>query len=199
MCRLHRIIGTPLVWGVEFLFATLVASGSLRADQNDGKERKRGEPLAGLAVSVAASHDKYSPGERISLDIACKNVSEDDINTWLASPLGTYSIEIVCDGKRVPVTPHGEKRFDAALSGSVSTNALHPGEQIGVRIHLNRLFDLSKPGKYLITAKKSRRSTGRVLKNDMATSNAIEVTIDDRPATRDEIQTDFDDWTFPKR
>jgi hypothetical protein len=198
LCVSKRVHGFRVAVPTLLLLAVIPTVCSA-ADADDKPKRQWGEPLNDQAVSIATPKDKYSPGEKIALDIACKNVSKKDVNTRLASAFGTYFIHISHDGKDVPPTPYGEKTFDAAQGGGVSTYPLHPGEQVSICIYLNKLFDLSKPGRYVITAKKAIRTSDRISKKNLAISNKITVTVEDRPAVSEEIGLDFDNWQFPKR
>ena len=73
-----------------------------------------------------------------------------------AAPLSEFDINVLdWDGKTVPLTLYGQRRLDTARSGgSVSSGPLHPGEEIGLRINLTRLFDLSNEDTYTVVVKK---------------------------------------------
>jgi hypothetical protein len=171
------------------------------ADADDKPKRQWGEPLNDQAISIATNKGEYAPGEKIILDIRHKNVGREDVRTWLTAWLNVYDIEVSdWKGKNVPLTLYGQRRLDTARSGgSVSGGPLHPGEEIGLRINLTRLFDLSNEDTYTVVVKRRLRLGDRKREEGAIVSNKIEIRVRDRLATIKDGELDIGRWTFSER
>ena len=141
-------------------------------------DRKWGDVVGGQALSVATEKSAFAPGERIVLNIRFNNVGKADVRATLDGTLDIYEVAVLLpDGKPAPQTLFA-KNYYRRRSGSRSYPVLKPGRYYADTINIARLFDFSVNGKYVITAKRHVWKDGGF--KDTATSNPLEIVIDDR-------------------
>jgi hypothetical protein len=122
------------------------------------------KPPAMLKIQLPASN--FAEGTPIKLDVMVKNKSKEELNVWKASPQVDGEAEAYVDvevrdsaGKAlsridgVTIVRNGKKytfpkRWFTRKGASVA-----PGRVSRDFVILNNLFDLSKPGSYIVSAK----------------------------------------------
>lgn len=160
------------------------------ADGETGSKREWGEPVEGQAISIATEKASYSPGERIVLNVCFKNVGENDVPGVLTSPLHVYRITVLLPNqKEAPYTLFGKAHLGFPGGGGASTSVLRPQEERCAEIDLSRLFDMSRSGKYTVVATRSVWKDGAFNKSPRASSNKLEITLENRPHS----------WNVPRR
>lgn len=140
---------------IVVLFASLGlgSSQSTQLDQNRSK--------APLSVDITVPQDAVPIGSDIKIGVSITNMSS-HLVSFLRTPGGDHGellmeIEVTDEqGNPVPGTKYGESLKEHgidSLEGSRITERLKPGESFKDYVVLNRLYDLSHPGKYTVYAK----------------------------------------------
>jgi hypothetical protein len=161
-----------------------IAAALGAAERQTGSASARG---SAYTLTIQAKQPEYKVGSEIWVEVAFKNVSNREIeitprleglgNLELASH---YYITDIRDQKGNPAqeTELGQAaRADTGLIGSFTSSLgghddpLRPGESRPNEIHLNKLYDLSKPGKYTVQVQ-FRDTNGPAVK-----SNRITITV----------------------
>jgi hypothetical protein len=146
---------------------------------------KCAEPEVSLTVSV--SQTTFKAGSEIAAKIVLWNKSTQAIPVAVDFYPGAeadYRAEVLgSDGKPAPRTEYGRKFALGGFNSSVGNAVLGPlgskalfdepdGDKITSTMVINKLFDLSKPGKYSVQVS---REVGKA--NTLVKSNIITVTI----------------------
>jgi hypothetical protein len=124
-----------------------------------------------ISIAINLRQDAIISDSETPLEVTITNISNRDQNYGpYSSPvwMEEYHIDIRdCDGKPaaekpiltringpLPSIDHGNGTSETIVRGSSGPFfVLKPGEQMGEQVLLNRLYDLSKPGKYTIRAR----------------------------------------------
>lgn len=118
-----------------------------------------GPEAGGLACSVSvgeASIDRIGI-THLTVTTFVRNVGTESVEMAGDDPLLVFNVRIEDpDGRSVPMTHFGRRRFEDALgSGGTIVYALAPGQQRRTTIHLDGMYDLSRPGRYRLTVSRS--------------------------------------------
>jgi hypothetical protein len=122
------------------------------------------KPPATLKIQLPAS--SFTEGTSIKLDVMVKNISKDELNVWKASPQVDGEAEAYVDvevrdsaGKAlsridgVTIVRNGKKYTFPKSWFTRKGASIAPGRVSRDFVLLNNLFDLSKPGSYVVSAK----------------------------------------------
>ncbi|MBI2682463.1 MAG: hypothetical protein HYX26_04475 [Acidobacteriales bacterium] len=133
-----------------------------------------------LSITISTPRDVLRAGSEIRLDITLVNTSDHGVHIARSTggPELDYEIEI-CDlgGKPSVETSygrkiHGKESERMPRAGSFVSGTLQPGKEFQQQVILNKMYDLSQPGKYVIQVRRFDPTTKAHLK-----SNKIIVTL----------------------
>ena len=162
---------------MDFLLKLLVLSATTWPAIQAGSPH--GNLPAPFALSISAKPDTINLGGKIRVHITLKNSSGQAI-TIPRSPSDEFA-ERFCDfhvtdasGNDVPLTAYGKAARGRQFSGSVVKVRLNPGETIDEDTLLEKQFNISEPGAYVVQA-------SRPISNDpndgIVSSNKISISI----------------------
>jgi hypothetical protein len=145
----------------------------------DAQNQKWGKAIEGQAISIATSKTVYTSGEPIILKINFKNTGHNEVLFVRRLPLAVYDVTVLMpDGTKAPLTLFGTRRFGSRSGGSKIIDSLKPGEQVRSEIELNRVFDMTIDGKYLVSVQRRVWKDGSLQDALKTTSNQLDVSID---------------------
>jgi hypothetical protein len=141
---------------------------------------QQGEENEGLQLSARTSKREYQAGEDVDLSLVLANVANTDVRVWNTALLRLYQIEMTLPTeKQAPLTLYGERQ--ASSQGSRGTRILKPGDSMTKSTTaLNRLYDMTLPGEYIIVAKVCLFKRGSDKETFTLVSNKATVKIMDR-------------------
>lgn len=134
-----------------------------------------------FSITLATKHEVVKVGEDILLEITLTNTSQSEIR--LAEAPGDpppaefqYLIEVHDDkGEPAPDSEYGRRlKANPNPRGSRVTRALAPGESLKDETTLTRVFNLSRPDKYIVQAS---RKIPDYLGKGVVKSNTITITV----------------------
>lgn len=140
---------------------------------------RKSDTVEGYTLSVETQNDTYRIGDKISVRVRLKNVSEDTVRIRQATPFRTFDIELkLPDGKKAPLTLFGQRVLFSGALGSKSARELKPSEEYESSFNLSRIFDMTLAGKYDLTVSKKVwiRDGGTKTKTVSSPSLTISVT-----------------------
>ena len=107
----------------------------------------------GFQTSVYISNKVYAVGESIATSVSLKNTLDRQIPFGLPSTMAIFGLSVLDpDGKPAALTDYGQRQAHMAFTG-VSSGQLSSHHFLTMRYPLDRMFDFTKPGKYLVTAR----------------------------------------------
>jgi hypothetical protein len=142
-------------------------------------------PKFSLTISLPQSVVKSA--SKVELDITKKNISEHDLmcETVVGTAEEDYDV-IATDGEGKPAVEtkygrkiHGKEPYKGT-SRSSFIRTLKPGEEVQEHLFVNRIYDLSQPGKFTIQVQVPIYANDADAKSHRPTyvkSNAVTVTI----------------------
>jgi hypothetical protein len=116
-----------------------------------------GESISGCRVSVArAASDVEST---VVLDIVFRNDGSSMVNFPRMSLWFDYDFTVVSEsGSSVPMTPFGEQEHrNKTMGGASAVAEVAPGKAYRCSVEISRLYELNRPGSYIIQASKAFR------------------------------------------
>jgi hypothetical protein len=142
----------------------------------------------GLQLSLAFSKLKFVKGEPIAAELKLKNVSDQALHINETLQIEDFRFTIVHEKiGPVPLTEYGERRTRDMIVNWNSVRTLAPGEALENTHRISAVWDLSRPGKYRITASRiASRENWQELKKQGASkgkmifyipSNAVEIEV----------------------
>ena len=147
--------------------------------------RKWGESVEGQSVSIATEIPVFASGDRILMNIRVKNVGYGNLKVRYDGYMRAqfiFSVDLkFADGKPVPLTLEGQKELHDEAErgkGSFRGTGLRHGEELSFgSVVLTTLYDLSRAGKYIASARmKVVKDGGGYAKTD-AVSNILEFSV----------------------
>ncbi len=161
-----------------FVFAT--PSGLLYADkqQKTKPASKMQTPKEGYLLSVSTSKQNYTGDEPVMFNVISTNVSKQDSDIIVGSPIGLYDTKIIKLGfQKAVITQQGEKLIERGQSGMSMLTTLQPGGKRVDTINVSRLYEPFLPGKYRISV--ARKIKKRSSDNEYTTleSNSVFFTV----------------------
>jgi hypothetical protein len=147
---------------------TLALAEPITEPANDlTRGRQWGNATEGLALSIAAEKQRYAPGEHIVLNVLLKNSGESEVLLWDNYVLVDYRTTVLGpDDRRRPLRLDGRVVNEENLWGISSTShKLRPREINCVELVMDRLYDFTQEGRYVISVERVRvipaQETGR--------------------------------------
>jgi hypothetical protein len=132
-----------------------------------------------FSIAINAPEDVVKADSSVPLDIILTNTSDKDMSSGeiLGGAELNYEIDVRgSKGELAPETSFGRKLHHKepgfTLGGSVVAYYLKPGRTHETRSYLNRVYDLSQPGKYTILVQRRDPDSNTIVK-----SNAIAITV----------------------
>ena len=132
-----------------------------------------------FSIAINAPEDIVKADSSVPLDIILTNTSDKDTSSGeiLGGAELNYDIDVRgSKGELAPETSFGRKLHHKepgfTLGGSVVAYYLKPGQTHETRSYLNRVYDLSQPGKYTIQVQRRDPDSNTIVK-----SNAITITV----------------------
>jgi hypothetical protein len=147
--------------------------------KREAKQISWGKPVSGIRCAM----ELKGPLERSVLEpifIKChtKNQSGKAVELFMTHPLGMYQFDVTGpDGKAVPLTMFGRLQKQGADNSSIANHVLKPGGKMMTEIHFNRLYDMTKDGKYRISFSGYVPDPNDPDKFKTVTSNVLTITI----------------------
>ncbi|MBV9470075.1 MAG: hypothetical protein JO316_25550 [Abitibacteriaceae bacterium] len=155
------------------LAASLLAASSVSSGRPQKREPlKKGAPTktlpstapvqeasaTGLHLSVEMERAEVYAGEQVVAKVTLRNESSTTISYWGVYDDESFTYTIKDWRGNVPLTRYGKLVIKPPggpiYSVMVLTHHLKPGQEYKCRILLNRLYDMTPPGKYSITLQK---------------------------------------------
>lgn len=105
------------------------------------------------AIELIESKSKIPADQPVWVRFRTRKVTADETRLF-SRDLLTYQLSVTdAEGKPVPQTRYGTPRpfYPPFRSSGIRTQEWNEGREDSVRIHLNRLYDMSLPGKYTIS------------------------------------------------
>jgi hypothetical protein len=124
------------------------------ADVSD--RRMWGKTVEGLSLSIITKKNEYASGETIVLNVLLKNAGKKNVLLIEERPLWSYRPTVLGpDGKKRPIIINGKTVAEDDL-GSISSMGmvLKPGEIRCVEFVMNKLYDFSRSGKYIVSVRR---------------------------------------------
>ncbi|MGA3241474.1 MAG: hypothetical protein ABSG03_34875 [Bryobacteraceae bacterium] len=157
------------------------------------KPRAWGKVSGSYQLSIASDKAQYEMGEPIEIASILKNVSDHAIMLLRTFAETNYVMEVLMPAQswlpwrsRAALMPYGNKVKNPEMN-NVAGADIPPGREVEDKFKINKIYDMSAPGDYLITFQ-CRQSTIRI--GDMdgkehpmvdIMSNAITVTVLPKP------------------
>jgi hypothetical protein len=137
-------------------------------------------PRASFSLSITAKEHKVQAGSGVRVKLIMKNTSAREINLDFEPYKGFFDCYFqVFDQAGLPVPPTKYSHYACLEAGFLpwSTTccpgiSLAPGQSVEPELHLTRLFDLTRPGKYSILAAQVDMETHSIVK-----SNTVSITV----------------------
>lgn len=128
--------------------------------------------LGGVVLFTATISEKSRASEPVSLSLQLKNLGE-ELVVFNDSPFDTFLLKVKTkDGTVVPATRYLESRFKEGKVGAPDVDRarhvdieLAPGKEAEVTLPLDRLFDLSLAGEYVVSVEARftvKRTPGKI-------------------------------------
>lgn len=162
------------------VFVPIFAMGATNPPSQPDKFRKGvwGDAIEGQSLLITSTKDTYAPGERIVLDVAFKNVGQENVRALKIAPLAAYEITVLLpDGNHAPFTLFGQRSLEGSKDGSRSLAQLTSGDQLSAEFELSRIFDMTLSGKYKVFVQRKVWKDGAISRSLKATSNTFEITV----------------------
>ena len=138
-------------------------------------------PTEGCRLNLDTEKPQFAIGEPIDLRVSLHNVSRDKVRTGSLAYLGCRIEVLLPNGKPAPLTLWGEKLIHPMwVSAGSNTIELYRGEVWDEELRdLNRAFDMTLSGKYMITVHRMVTSSSDPEKLVDVPSNKIKVELHD--------------------
>jgi hypothetical protein len=145
--------------GCALLIFLILVIGPTALGHNQGKRQANSKKpdvvrSTGVLLMAQAARDVVAAGEPVTLTLTITNESKTTRFIWETSATEQYRL-IVLDGRGKPasVTPYGEKELRPREDHLARhLRGMEPGEQSRDTIEVNKLFEMSSPGTYSISA-----------------------------------------------
>lgn len=119
--------------------------------------RKSSVSRVGLSFVASLAKAFVSREEPITIKLTLTNNTKKEIVVVESNPLADYKIDVRDGlGSRVPPTPEGKDLlFRSQWGGRRLAVRLTPGENKTDTFEVNKIYDMTKPGSYTITARRT--------------------------------------------
>jgi hypothetical protein len=135
----------------------LAAACGLRPEPTLAKEHKAMEIYH---LRLGLSDGKLRAGHPVTVLVGLRNKTSSKAEFATVSTLFDYTYELTHqDGREVALTTFGQRGVAAAgVGGGGALRSLAPEEEYTVEVPLNRIFDLSVPGRYTLRVSRTIKS-----------------------------------------
>jgi hypothetical protein len=184
-CRIACCVGILIILVFPAIAPTAgdkkAADTEAPAVENE-KDVQWGEEVEGFRLSIAVDEDEFTPDQPIFLRVTLKNVGSDKIQVEKVGSIRSYKMAVLLPRteKQAPLTLRGKRLLESPLAKATSFG-LAADEEATDTIHLNRVFDMTLSGTYKVTVKRMVPKRDGSDEYTYVTSNAIEITIKERP------------------
>jgi len=144
-------------------------------------------PPGAFDVAVSFRQERYSAAAEVELLVTVKNTTEHIIGFYSGGPeRDWYFVLRDEEGHEMPPTRYNREIVQPLQASKIYPSqrivSLRPGQAVSYTFVLSRLYDLTMPGKYRLTAEREvlYRQNGKA-EPARITAKAAEVIIDDRP------------------
>lgn len=167
---------------LALMLALALPIGQCSGGDPPGKVNTVKKSLDGVVLLTATIPQEARAGEPVSVSLQLKNLGKQRL-AFSDSPLDTFLLKVKTkDGAFVPKTRSLEDLVKPDKPGGARNVAryvdirLAPGEEAGVTLTLNRMFDVSLEGEYLVSVEARYAVKGKSGKaaDDKADKIAIE-------------------------
>ncbi|RYG66287.1 hypothetical protein EON80_15715 [bacterium] len=147
----RRVVATGVAVAITMGAGVAMQAQESKEEIPENREIQFGPPNSGYALGIRTSKDVYTWGERILLQVDLKNVSEQEVMVNFTNRMSKFRMEVVMpDGKIAPTTLYGEWLKRPAPWRRTVVQYVQPGKAVNVDFDLNRIFDMSRAGKYTV-------------------------------------------------
>ena len=107
-------------------------------------------------LSIKTEKEQYKPCESIYIDITLTNNSEKLLTIYETSNEKDYKVIVTDDkGKEINLTQYGENLKELVIHHRMVVTKISTKESTRCRILINRLYDMTLSGEYVIKVKRS--------------------------------------------
>ncbi len=141
--------------------------------------------LTPLRLLISTPQTEFKLGVPVTVDVVLQNTSNSDIAVSKANaPKGraelTFDVDVLDgSGRRAPYTKYGRRLVGEDPTEGVYMSSqsieLKPNETLTDSVNLDQIYDLSRPGQYIVQVRKVTGKKGA--KSQSVISNAIKITI----------------------
>lgn len=148
-----RYIGFSIIILVILVMGDAAAAHNQIHKQIEGRRFDR-RTYTGFLLVAQAEKAVIGPNEPVNLRLTIKNVSKRVRFIRETSAIEQYRLVVLDErGKPAPVTEYGEKELKPKEDHlGRMMKAIEPGEESRNTIEVNKLYDMSSPGTYSVTA-----------------------------------------------
>lgn len=160
------IVFTSLTLALSPLLSTAAVAQSAQPAVQDGLSRggtteQMGPRVDGYRLGIQIGKNLFLSTDPISVTVLLKNTGADTLPLVVANPAAFFSFTVVRqDGQAVPLTLWGKSvTRTSQYTRRPFMDSLAPGQSLSITYQLSRMYDMTVPGVYQVTA--STTLTGR--------------------------------------
>jgi hypothetical protein len=142
-------------YSITILVGLIICYTALAMNQSQVKtKRPEGTTSFGFLLAVQADADEIAGSSPLKLSLTIKNISKRKGYILETSATEQYHLVVLDDKERpVSLTAYGEKELQPRADHlGQMMRAIEPGEESRDTIEVNKLYHMSSPGIYSITA-----------------------------------------------
>lgn len=166
------------------MMCVMALAGVTKVDA-EAKEKSQptewGSETEGCRLAVMADHEAYRFDQPISLSLVCKNTGGKEIGVTRSTLMRDYRFNVrLPDGKPAPLTLEGKRQAEFPFFMNM-LHILKPGDSDTTPVPmLNRLYDMTLRGEYIVTIYRKTRPQGDKQKPVDVMSNVLKIVVHDK-------------------
>lgn len=162
---------------IAFLFSSVCQAQDKKTDGS-----APGAVVDGLRLSAVVATNAFAAMQPIEVHLDLTNVSEEVKIIGISGPMGLLEISVRDENrKEIPLTRFGKSwAEDYRPHARIKPTRMAPGKVYSETIVLNRFFDMTMDGTYLVTFTRSLDPYPPSDKSPRAVSNPLEIRVGQR-------------------